>query len=275
MIFAILLRAAMRSTQFLLLLLLGILLASALRLYHGRDWHLQISGQASIRWWMQRMTRLLGIRITQYGTPLTCDVLQVANHISFLDILVISSVVPVRFLSKHSVRYWPIIGYLTQLSGTVFIKRRKRRQVVQALGESTQALRCGRPLLVFPEGTTSLGAQVAKFHSGLFQAAIENAIPVQPLTLHYRRNGTADRYAAYIDQDNFLLSLLRLMAQPSTTVHLRFAAPIDSHGRNRQQLVDLSHARVSADLQWLLQHADNPPGFDLAIALAMPGECES
>ena len=269
-----LVRAASRATQFILALALGVMLGCAYRLRYGPQWHLGIAGQTIIRWWMQHITRIVGIRITQYGRPLNANVMYVANHISFLDIPVISSVVPVRFLSKHTVRYWPIIGFLTSLTGSLYIDRAKRSQLSPTLAAAEQALGQGRPLLIFPEGTTSLGTQVLKFHSGLFQAAINSKQPVQALTLHYRRDERVDRIAAYIDKDNFLISLLRLMAQAKTEVHLTFSPPIDSTGQTRQQLATCSHAIISRNLQSHLPRHGTQQVFDDSMELAILGECE-
>jgi 1-acyl-sn-glycerol-3-phosphate acyltransferase len=266
--------ATLRGTQFVLQLALGIVLAGIYRLRYGRHWHLTQPGQAIIRWWMQHVTRIIGIHITQYGRPLTAQVLFVSNHISFLDIIVIASVVPVRFLAKHSVRYWPIIGYLTALSGSLFIRRGKHSQLVRTLAAMKQALAKMRPILIFPEGTTSLGTQVLKFHSGLFQAAIDKRVPVQPLSLYYCHRQQPDRLAAYIDQDNFLISLLRLMARPQTEVHLSFTPPVDSDGHTRHSLAAFCHARISQNLQYQLHHSNNPRPFDAPAEFAILGECE-
>jgi len=269
-----LVRTALRGTQFFLHLLLGVILGSTYRLRFGRNWHQTQAGQTIIHWWMRHITRIVGVRISQYGTPLTTKALFVSNHISFLDIIVISSVIPVRFLSKHSVRYWPIIGYLTSLSGSLFINRGKHRQLSRTLTSMQQALGNTRPVLIFPEGTTSLGTQVLKFHSGLFQAAIETQVPVQALTLHYRRDQQPDRLAAYIDQDNFLFSLLRLLGQPQTEVHLSFTPPIDTHGYNRQALAAFCHARISQNLQYQLQTPNNISSINAPMEFTILGECE-
>ena len=103
-----LVRATLRGTQFILLLTLGVLLVGLSRLLNGRHWHLTEQGQARIRWWTQQLTRIVGIRIIQYGRPVAAHVLFVSNHISFLDTIVITSTVPARFLSKHSVRSEPV-----------------------------------------------------------------------------------------------------------------------------------------------------------------------
>lgn len=268
------LRAAFRGTQFVLHLSLGVILGSGYRLRYGAQWHLTPAGQSIIHWWMQHVTRIVDIHITQYGTPLKSNVMLVSNHISFLDIVVISAIVPVRFLAKDSVRYWPIIGYLTSLSGSLFIQRGKRQQITSTIEDIGSALQNGRPLVIFPEGTTSIGMQVLKFHTGLFQAAVDHAIPVQPITLHYRRHNTADRIAAYIDQDNFLLTLLRLMAQDNTEVHVIFSAPLLAGEQSRQILAAQCHARISQALQSHLPSPLTEQQIDERREFAILGECE-
>jgi len=269
-------RAALRCARFVLHLGLGLVLASAYRLFRGPQWHLSQAGQTMIHWWMRRGTRIIGMRIIQYGQPLQTHALLVCNHISFLDIVTISSVLPARFLSKHSVRYWPFIGYLSAISGSLFIERGKRRQLQRSLEALRQALSLARPVLVFPEGTTSVGKEVLPFHSGLFQAAIDSQVPVQALTLHYRHNERVDRLAAYIENDNFLLNLLRLMARAKTEVHLSFTPPIDSHGHTRRSLAAYCHARISQNLAYQLHHDSDPsePNAATPFDILGVGECE-
>lgn len=267
MIFGAIGRAAVRGTQLVFHLALGVLLACAYRLYHGRLWHEMQPGRTLLHRWTHELMRIIGVRVSCYGKPLTANVLFVSNHISFLDIIVISAFVPVRFLAKHSVRYWPVIGYLAAISGSLFIERGKRSQLGRTLVAMKLALAGTRPVLIFPEGTTSLGTQVLSFHSGLFQAAVDHKIPVQTLTLHYRRDHRPDRLAAYIDQDNFLISLLRLLAQPQTEAHLSFTPAVDTGDLNRQQLAAFCHARISQNLQFQLQTPDNSNVLDFYFSV--------
>jgi len=255
-----LMRVALRGTHFLFHLGKGVLLASGCRLRHGRHWHQTDRGQALITSWMQQLARLLGLCISGYGRPIARQALFVSNHISFLDIIVIACHVPARFLAKHSLHYWPAIGYLTALSGSLFIRRGNRQQLGHTLGALRVALGEYRPVLIFPEGTTTLGNAVLKFHSGLFQAAIDTRVPVQAVTLHYRHAQQPDRVAAYIDQDNFLIKLLRLMARPTTEVHLSFTPAVDTNGHTRRSLAEFCQARISQNLAYQLQcRSDSAP----------------
>jgi len=249
-----LMRVAIRGTHFIFHLAKGVTLASACRLRHGQQWHQTKHGQELLITWMQDLSRLLGLHVTLYGRPHEGRVMFVSNHISFLDIVVIASHVPARFLAKHSVRYWPVIGYLTAMTGSLFIRRGKHRQLGLTLTTLVNALSENRPVLVFPEGTTTLGKRVLPFHSGLFQAAIDTGVPLQPVTLHYRYAQQPDRLAAYIDQDNFLVSLLRLMARPTTEVHISFTTPVESSGHTRRSLAAFCQARISQNLAYQLQY---------------------
>lgn len=270
-----LVRAATRGTRFILHLFVGVILGSVFRLRLGPHWYLKPTGQAVIRRWMQHGTRIVGIHVNTYGRPLHGKVLLVSNHISFLDILIISSVTPVRFLAKHSIRYWPIIGYLSTLSGSLYIERGKHRSLNRSLQALRHALSHPAPVLIFPEGTTSAGTLVLPFYSGLLQAALDRQVPVQALTLHYRHDEQADRLAAYIDKDNFLFSLLRLMARDRTEAHLSFTPAIDGHGHTRRSLAAFCHARISQNLAYQLHNHARGTTRDAATQLASPGECKT
>lgn len=202
----------------------------------------------AIQHWMQRTARLLGLRIHQVNRPRLQHTLFVANHISFLDIIVISAIVPVRFLSKHTVSYWPIIGTLTKFSGTVFIQRGKRSLIHRTVEAIDGALREARPVVIFPEGTTGLGDTIKKFHTGLFQAAIDSQALVQAIALRYLRKGAVDRIAAYIDKDNFVMKLGAIMAQPCTDVHVQFCAPLTPPQGSRQSLAQITHEQIEMAL---------------------------
>ncbi|MEJ2361916.1 MAG: lysophospholipid acyltransferase family protein [Gammaproteobacteria bacterium] len=268
-------RTALRSTRLVIHLLIGVILASVLRLTRGQAWYLQTSGQALVRWWMQRASKIIGLHIDQYGTPVKHNVLLVCNHISFLDILAISSAMPVRFLAKHDIRSWPVIGYLSALSGSLFIERGKHHRLRQSLITLRHALTQPVPVLIFPEGTTSDGRQVLQFHTGLFQAALDKQVAVQALTLHYRHHDQSDRLAAYIEDDNFLLNLLRLMGRDKTEVHLSFTPAIDTQGHNRRRLAAFCHARISQNLAYQLHYQARDTGLGAVAQFGILDECQS
>lgn len=222
-------------------------LALVYRLTHGDEWYLKPMAIALRRWWMQKMARLTGIKIAQYGRATQPICLYVANHVSFLDIIVIASLTDVRFLSKQAVRNWPLIGFMASISGTLFIERGKRSliaRIITAIGKALQ----DSSIVIFPEGTTSLGESVKKFHSGLFQAAIDSQVPVQPVSLRYIRDGQPDRVAAYIDDDHFLATLWRMLKQTETIVHVRFIPGIHPANPDRQTLAQECQEKIEHSL---------------------------
>lgn len=214
----------------------------------GKSWHLSDQGKSFCQRWARRTSGILGLKLIQYGQPIAQSSLLVANHISFLDIVVIATSTPARFLSKNTVRYWPIIGFVTASSGNIFIKRNKHSELYKTKKLLSAALLEPRPLAIFPEGTTTLGNKVNNFHSGLFQAAIDANVCIQPVALRYMRDNELDRIAAYIDQDNFVLTLLRIISQPHTEVHLVYCPVVECHNRSRQQLASTSHAVITHTL---------------------------
>ncbi len=249
------LRVSWRGSAMCAYFILGLTQVLYQRVRRGPQWYMQPAGQMAFQQWMQRVAHTLGIRITQYNRPRTASTLFIANHISFLDIVVIASVTPVRFLAKHTVSYWPIIGTLTALSGSVFIRRGNRSFIHRVIKAIDRALLETRPVLIFPEGTTGLGDHLKKFHTGLFQAAIDSQTPLQAIALRYVRNGQADRTAAYIDKDNFVAKLIRIMAQPHTDLEIHFCPAVIPSDHTRQTLAQITRQQIETVLGFPLTHA--------------------
>ncbi|MEC7377649.1 MAG: lysophospholipid acyltransferase family protein [Pseudomonadota bacterium] len=218
------LRLAFRLTAFVLFLAGTVALATALRMVDlarrqpvGRTpW-----ATACFRW----ACRCLGLEIHQHGTPTHSTALFVSNHISWSDIPVLGSLAPIRFLSKAEVGQWPVIGWLAQQAGTLFINRGggQARRVRERIADN---LRAGENVLVFPEGTTSEGLAVLPFHGLLLAAAPDSDTPVQPVTIAYRRAGRPDHLAPFIGADEFQTHLLRLLREPAARVDVIFHPPV-------------------------------------------------
>ena len=166
---------------------------------------------AHVAAWAGTMLRLLGVSVRLGGPALPAGgpLLIVANHVSWLDILVVHAFCPqARFVSKAAVRHWPVIGRLTEAAGTLFIERESKRDALRVVHHMAEALRAGDTLAVFPEGTTSDGQSVLPFHANLLQAAIAAAAPVQPLALRYAdAAGCPSRAAAYIGTTTLVQSV--------------------------------------------------------------------
>lgn len=149
------------------------------------------AARARIRRWYSRLwgrgiVRILGVRVTARGAPPPAGALIVSNHVSYVDILVLSSLLPVVFVAKAGLRRWPYWGLVSAVGGTVYIDRSKRRDVVGALAGIERALGRGDGVVVFPEATTSDGASMLPFKPSLLATAAARRSPVHWLTVTYR-----------------------------------------------------------------------------------------
>jgi 1-acyl-sn-glycerol-3-phosphate acyltransferase len=153
---------------------------------------------------------ILGLRIHVNGRPVERrPLLIVANHASWLDVSVITALVPVVFVAKREIASWPLFGLLARLQRSVFVDRARRHQTREVNGEIAQRLAEGDPVVLFGEGTASDGNRVLPFRTALIgaagaalaQAGEAERVWIQPLSLAYtarrarrRRDlGRADR----------------------------------------------------------------------------------
>lgn len=146
-------------------------------------------------WYHRQVCRLLGITIHTHGdVDPDRPVLLVSNHISWLDIPVLSAVAPVSFVAKSEVGTWPLISWLAKLQNTIFIERERRHKVKASTNEIMDRLGDGDHIVVFAEGTSSDGNQVLPFRTSLFAAAkpgerhgrsLEDRICVQTIGIGY------------------------------------------------------------------------------------------
>lgn len=140
------------------------------------------------------LCRLFGIRLRVTGRPVEGQgVLMVANHTSWLDILVLSAAAKVSFVAKAEVRSWPFFSTLAKLQETVFVDRVRRTQAGEARDQIRERLAAGDALVLFPEGTSSDGNKVLPFKSALMGSAEaeidgdgpKRHVPVQPVSVAY------------------------------------------------------------------------------------------
>ncbi len=196
------------------------------------------------RRWYRRILELAGVEVHCRGEGLEGPVLVVANHVSWLDIPVLGAALDVWFLSKSEVARWPLIGWLARRNGTLFIRRGAHEADAAAQG-IMGLLRQGQQVLLFPEGTTTRGDTVLRFHPRLFAAALETGFPVQPVALYYPPETKGSPAAAtYSEGDTLLPRAWTLLCSPRTPVklHLLPALPVD--GLGRRQLAEAAHRAV-------------------------------
>jgi 1-acyl-sn-glycerol-3-phosphate acyltransferase len=194
--------------------------------------------EATVQDWSRRMLQILGIPLRVEGEPPAHGpVLLVANHISWLDILVMHAARYCRFVSKSDVKHWPLLGTLATGGGTLYIEREKRRDAMRVVHHMRESLAAGEIVAVFPEGTTGDGRELLPFHGNLIQAAISADVPVQPVALRFVDAETGDDSDGplYLGDDSLLTSLWRTLAGPPFVAQVRFGEPQNAQGRDRRQ----------------------------------------
>jgi 1-acyl-sn-glycerol-3-phosphate acyltransferase len=172
---------------------------------------------AIARRWHAAMARILGLRATIVGEPPSGAFLLVANHLGYVDVLLLGSVLECVFVAKADVRGWPLLGGLAASTGTIFIDRASRRDTLRVGAAIERALARGRAVVVFPEGTSTDGSGVLPFKSSLLDVAARDRLPV-----HYAKLGYSIAEAAWGGDEPFGAHAWRLLQQPRIEATLRF-----------------------------------------------------
>lgn len=197
------------------------------------------------------------MRARVVGAPLRSNVLFVANHLSWLDIMLIAGASGAAFVSKDDVARWPVIGWLARLNNPVFIARTERNAVRGQADALRAALASGQPVALFPEGTTEGGVEILPFRASLL-ASLFPPLPglmVQPIALDY---GGAASEIAWVGDEPAAANGKRILSRRGTTpVTIRFLDPIDpAQVGDRKQLAALTRALIVEALQGSAPAAD-------------------
>jgi len=199
------------------------------------------------------LCRLLRIRVRVIGDRVhDRPALFISNHVSWADILVIGSIVPVAFVSKSEVADWPLVGTTARLQRTVFVDRSRRHQTGDAIAEIVQRLATGTSVVLFAEGTSSDGNRVLPFRSALIGAVkeagsrSEQGILIQPMSICYTAlhgipMGRQHRplVAWYGDLD-FLPHIKALIARGAIDAVVSYGDPIAADGTSDRKAMTKS-----------------------------------
>lgn len=171
--------------------------------------------------------RALGVRVVVQGAPRSGPSLVVGNHGSWLDVLALAGCTRLQMVARSEVRSWPVVGAAAVRAGTIFLERDNWRSLPGTVGEITAALRSGQRVQVFPEATTGRGDGLGEFHRAAFQAAIDAAVVISPVTIQYaqdRRSGAT--VAVFPGYESLVDSLRRVLAARRLEVTVRWLPPI-------------------------------------------------
>jgi len=208
--------------------------------------------KAAFTHWYKQACDIVGLRVVVQGEPAAGPVLMVANHVSWLDILLLASVANPRFLSKSEIRKWPLIGWAGQQIDTLFIKRGERSASEAASAGIAEGLEQGDRILIFPEGTTTEGKVVKRLHARLFGAAINTNSLVQPIVIHYTDDNSASHTSDlihFVGNQNLISNLWLLLDCDNATAYVYCLPTVDSSGLTRKALSGDIHQQMQQTLE--------------------------
>ena len=221
-----------------------------------------------VRHWSKTILNILNIKLQVSGSaPLagTSPSMFVSNHISWLDVWLLNSLLSPRFVAKSEVRSWPLIGWLSEKGGVIFIERAKRKDTLRVSGAALQALADGDALCIFPEGTTTDGSFMVPFRSSLLQAAVDADVLIRPVALRYPLpNGGVNVDVAYWGDITLWESMLAMVKQPEIQAELTFLLPIPIHGKDRRVLARCAESAIAELLRLPVRVALQTPGGQLS-----------
>lgn len=169
----------------------------------------------------QLILRRLGLRLEWRGTRPSHGLI-CSNHLSYLDILVYAAATPCVFVSKQEVGRWPAFGFFARCGGTIFLDRQSRLSAEKAANQMASVLKANVPILLFPEGTSTDGAAVLRFHPALLEPAVQIDQEITAAAIAYRAHGVEERDLCWFGDDSFLPHLLRAMARRCLTAEVEF-----------------------------------------------------
>ncbi len=235
----------LRLARVFLHLLRGLLISTLLFPFYSRTRRRQ-----EIRKWSAALMHILGVQVHVHDAPVRARPLMlVSNHVSWLDIFALNSAIPMRFVAKSEIRRWPFIGWLSAKTGTLFIERGRRSDTARVNRLIAEAMLEGDVVAVFPEGTTSDGTQILRFHSSLLQPALIADAVVQPVALRFTHgDGSLCTEAAFDGDKTLLQSLLQISALRKIAVQLHFLPLLSGDVPHRRALADAAHAAIASRL---------------------------
>jgi len=197
--------------------------------------------------WLQgvcsRTVRRVGVTLQWEGEP-PREGMIVANHLSYADILVLSSVVPCAFVAKKEVRSWPIFGWIAAKAGTLFVDRERKLETAKFNESIDEVLRSGVAVVLFAEGTSSDGSAILPFRPSLFEPAIASGAAITPAWLGYEASrGSVTNDVCYWGEMTLVPHLFRMFAIPNITAHIRFGSAMRGM-QDRKQTAEATRSEV-------------------------------
>ena len=201
-----------------------------------------------LRAWARGVARVLGMRVVVEGEPPRPPFLLVSNHLSYVDIVALWTVVEGDFLARADVAGWPVFGFLARSAGTRFVDRSRKRDLTRVMDELAAVLARRRGAIVFPEATSSCGESVLPFRPSLFEVALRTGYPVRCAAISYSTPPGAEPARTSVcwwGDMTFHDHLYRLLALPSLEARIAFP-PGAVEGADRKELALRAREVVAA-----------------------------
>ncbi len=241
-------RRVLRFASAIVVVFAAMLASPLLLVAHGRE--------RLVRLIFRGVLRAFGVRLDIRGgddfrtAPAGRGALVVNNHISWLDIVAINALRPMRALAKKEIAGWPVLGGLVRRGGSIFLDRERLKTLPTTMSELADALRSGSLVSVTPEGTTWCGLASGRFTTATFQAAIDGGVPVRPIALRYRlADGRETSHPAFIGPESLIASLRRVAALRGLVLEVHICPEIaPGRAETRRELAALAEAAVHSAL---------------------------
>lgn len=205
-----------------------------------------------VRWWSAAMLRICQVDahfLNDSNGASDEHVLVVANHVSWLDIFLLNSFRPCHFVAKADIRAWPILGWLSDQAGTIFLARGKQREVRRIYEGLVHQIADGKRIAFFPEGTTAAQGSLLPFHANLFEAAIEAKVPIQAFSIRYLNTKGALHHAVDFTGDmTFAESMNLILRGGKITAELRQLPLINTDAAHRREVAQVARLAVARSL---------------------------
>lgn len=201
-----------------------------------------------IRWWSRMLLRIFGMHSVRIGQPMPDAVLFVANHTSWIDIVMLHSQRAACFVAKSEIARWPLVGWMAACAGTIFHRRGNNHSLSSVMQVMVERLRGGRSVAVFPEGGSGYNGVLKVFHARIFQAALDADVPVQPVALRFTRNGVRIIDAGFRVNESFVHNIVRLLGEAPLDAEVHFLAAVPASPDARRRMAELSRERIEAAL---------------------------
>lgn len=203
--------------------------------------------EARARWMQrscQRILAALGVESKVVGTPPVRG-LVVSNHLSYLDIIILAAAMPCAFISKKEIGSWPFFGFAARLCGTIFLDRENRKSAEKVAEIMGRRFKHQVPVLLFPEGTSTDGAEVLRFHTRLIDPAISTATPITAAALSFHRDdGRPESALCWYGDAVFLPHLWHTLKARGFSTRVEFCAA--AMYSDRRVAADTTRAQIVA-----------------------------